>query len=146
MRLPLFTVLLAVLNVLLVWAIGVLLLGEPRFDEQVKVAAAAAKVPVAPEPPAMLAPPSFDGLQAQAAFHKTRSFYVPPPPTVQQPTPDYRLVGLMALPNRPPSAVLVSNITLRMAATTNPEISAQTVLPPYEKILVISKSIPSYPR
>jgi hypothetical protein len=107
--LPLFTVLLAVLNVLLVWAIGVQLLGGPRLDEQVKVAAAAAKVAAAPELPAVHAPPSFDALQSQAVFHKTRSFYVAPPPIVQQITPDYRMVGLMALPNRPPSAVLVNN-------------------------------------
>lgn len=109
MRLPIFTVLLALLNVMLAWAIGVQLLGEPRFDEQVKVAAAAAKMPAAPELPTFFAPASFDGLQSQAVFHKSRSFYVAPPATVQEPTPDYRMVGLMALPNRPPSAVLMNN-------------------------------------
>ena len=109
MRFPLFTILLALLNVMLAWAIGEQLLGEPGLDKQVKVAAAAAKMPAAPELPALLAPASFDGLQAQAVFHKSRSFYVAPPPTVQEPTPDYRMVGLMALPNRPPSAVLMSN-------------------------------------
>lgn len=109
MRLPLFTVLLAVLNVSLAWTIGVQLLGEQRLDEQVKAAAAAAKMPAAPELPALLAPASFDALQSQAVFHKSRSFYVAPPATVQQPTPDYRMVGLMAMPNRPPSAVLMNN-------------------------------------
>ena len=109
MKLPLFTVLLAALNVALAWAVGVQLLGEPPLAEQIRIAAAAAKMPAAPELPAMLPPASFDGLQAHAVFHKTRSFYVAPAPMVQQPTPDYRIVGLMALPNRPPSAVLVSN-------------------------------------
>jgi hypothetical protein len=108
-RLPLVTVLLAALNALLAWAIAVQLLGEPRLGEQVRIAAAAAKAPAVPEAPAALAPLSFDGLQSQAVFHKSRSFYVAPPPMVQQPTPDYRMVGLMALPNRPPSAVLLNN-------------------------------------
>ena len=110
MKLPLFTVLLAAINVLLLWAIGAQLFGGPRLEEQVKAAAAAAKMPAVPELPAALAPTSFDGVQAQAVFHKSRSFYVAPAsPITQQPPPDYRMVGLMALPNRPPSAVLVNN-------------------------------------
>lgn len=138
MRLPLFTVLLAVLNIVLAWAIGVQLLGGPRLEDQVKAAAAAAKTPAAPESPVALAPASFDGLQSQAVFHKSRSFYVAPAsPAAQQPPPDYRMVGLMALPNRPPSAVLLnnqSNARLRVAVGDQldgwsvAEVSAKRVL------------------
>lgn len=110
MKLPLITVLLGALNFALGWAIGTQLFGKPRLDEQVRVAAAAAKAPAAVELPLALAPVSFDGLQAQAVFHKSRSFYVAPAaPVTQQPPPDYRMVGLMALPNQPASAVLLNN-------------------------------------
>lgn len=119
MRLPLFTVLLAALNVALAWAIGTQLLGTPRLEDEVKAAAQRARMPALAELPAAVAPMSLDGLQSQAVFHKSRSFYVAPAsPVAQQPPPDYRMVGLMALPNRPPLAVLInnqSNVRVRVA-------------------------------
>jgi hypothetical protein len=119
-KVPLFTVLLAALNVTFAWAVGAQLIGTPSLREQVKAAAATATQPAVPKVPAPLAPTSFDGLQAQAVFHKSRSFYVAPAsPSLQQPAPDYRMVGLMAMPKRPPSAVLLhnqSNVRVRVAA------------------------------
>jgi hypothetical protein len=109
-RLPLFTVLLAALTAALACAIGVQLLGTPPLADEIKAAAEHARIPAVPELPVAVAPPSFDGLEAQAVFHKSRSFYVAPAtPVVVQPPPDYRMVGLMALPSRPPSAVLLNN-------------------------------------
>jgi hypothetical protein len=117
---PLITVVLAALNVALGWAIGAQLIGAPSLRDQVKAAAATAAAPAVPKLPSPLAPTSFDGLQSQAVFHKSRSFYVAPAsPSLQQPAPDYRMVGLMAVPNRPPSAVLLhnqSNVRVRVAA------------------------------
>jgi hypothetical protein len=119
-KVPLFTIGLAVLNVALVWAIGAQLIGSPSIREEVRAAAATAAAPVIPELPVPVMPTSFDGLQAQAVFHKSRSFYVAPAsPSAQQPLPDYRMVGLMAVPNRPPSALLLhnqSNARVRVAA------------------------------
>jgi len=119
-RLPLFTVLLAVLNVALACAIGVQLFGTPRLDDEVKAASQRARLPAIPELPAVVPSMSFEGLQSQAVFHKSRSFFVAPAaPAEQQPPPDYRMVGLMALPNRPPAAVLLnnqSNVRVRVAA------------------------------
>jgi hypothetical protein len=57
---------------------------------------------------------NLDVIQSQPIFHITRSFYVPPDPTtvvVQTPPPDYRLVGVMTLPNRPINAFLVNGQT-----------------------------------
>lgn len=120
MKVPLFTVVLAMLNVALLWMIGAQLIGAPSLREEVKAAAAAAAAPAILELPVPVVPTSFDGLQAQAVFHKSRSFYVAPSsPSSQQPPPDYRMVGLMAVPNRPPSAVLLSNqsnVRVRVAA------------------------------
>jgi hypothetical protein len=117
---PLVTVVLAVLNVAFIWLIGAQLIGAPSLREEVKAAAATAAAPVIPQLPASLVPASFDGLQAEAVFHKSRSFYVAPAsPAAQLPPPDYRMVGLMAVPNRPPSAVLLhnqSNTRIRVAA------------------------------
>ena len=110
MRLPLFTVLLAALNVALVCAVGVQLFGTPRLDDEIKVAAQRARPLAVPDLPTAVASMSFEGLQSQAVFHKSRSFYVAPAaPAVLEPPPDYRMVGLMAMPNRPPSAVLLNN-------------------------------------
>jgi len=129
-RFPLFTVLLAVLNVALAWAIGVQLLGAPRIGEQVQAAAATATAPALPELPAARMPASFDGLQAQAVFHKSRSFYLAPAsPIAQQPPPDYRMVGLMALPNRPPSAVLLNNQSnVRVRVTVGDQVEGWSVV------------------
>lgn len=112
MRLPLVTAALAVLNVALASAIGTRLLGESSIAERV-IAAAADQTTEAVEavPSALaLAPASFDRLQSEAVFHKSRSFYVTPSlPSAPHPPPDYRLAGVMALPDRPPTAVLLNN-------------------------------------
>lgn len=64
---------------------------EQRFD-----------VPAALEPA--------EELQAQAVFHASRQFYVPPAPLEQQrPPPDYRLSGVIRIPGQPPAAILVNN-------------------------------------
>ncbi|HEY7641632.1 MAG TPA: hypothetical protein VH814_18020 [Steroidobacteraceae bacterium] len=110
MRLPLFTVLLAVANVALACVVVVQLFGTTRLADEVKAAAQRAHPATVPDVPTVVTPASFEGLQTQAVFHKSRSFYVAPAaPAVEQPPPDYRMVGLMALPNRPPSAVLLNN-------------------------------------
>lgn len=137
-RLPLATVLLAVLNVALASAIGMRVLGEPSIAERVKAAAAAQTAGAVEEVPSAPVPTSFDTLQSEAVFHKSRSFYVAPAsPGAQHPPPDYRLAGLMALPDRPPSAVLLnnqSNARVRVAAGDQldgwnvAEVSARRVL------------------
>jgi hypothetical protein len=110
MRLPLVTAVLAVLNVALASAIGMRVLRESSIAERVTAAAADQTTEAVAEVPSALAPTSFDRLQSEAVFHKSRSFYVTPPsPSAQHPPPDYRFAGLMALPNRPPSAVLLNN-------------------------------------
>lgn len=60
----------------------------------------------------MPAPVELGAVQAQAVFHKSRSFYIAPlTQVVEQPPPDYRFAGSMSIPNRPPSAVLMHNQT-----------------------------------
>jgi len=119
-RLPLFTVLLAALNVALACAVGVQLFGTPSLDDEIKVAAQRARPLTVPDLPNAVASMSFERLQSQAVFHRSRSFYIAPAaPAVLEPPPDYRMVGLMAMPNRPPSAVLLnnqSNARVRVAA------------------------------
>jgi hypothetical protein len=67
-RLPLFTVLLAALNVALVCAVGVQLFGTPRLDDEIKVAAQRARPLAVPDLPTAVASMSFEGLQSQAVF------------------------------------------------------------------------------
>lgn len=62
-----------------------------------------------------LAPPlssDFSAVQAQAVFHRSRSFYVAPAaPAVEQPPPDYRFAGSMSIPSQGPTAILIHNQT-----------------------------------
>jgi hypothetical protein len=107
-RLPLFTVLLGSANVgLAAWLAVRAFTGwslDALTTEESPMRTVEAVPTVAP------AAPSFDSIQAQAVFHKSRSFYIAPEsPVAQQPPPDYRLAGSMAVPNQPRSAVLVGN-------------------------------------
>lgn len=137
MQLPLVTVLLAALNVALASAIAMRVFGEPSIDERVRAAGAAQTVEAVEEVPSALAPASFDTLQSEAVFHKSRSFHVEQPPSLQEAPPNYRLAGVMAMPNRPPAAVLLnnqSNARVRVAAGDQldgwsvAEVSAKRVL------------------
>lgn len=104
-RLPLVTLVLAVTNGLVAVALTWRLLAG----------SAIAEIELIEPEPSQAAPHSWtppprvpvDNLTSLAVFHKSRSFYVPPPPPVNvQPPPDYRLVGSMTFPGRPASAVL----------------------------------------
>jgi len=53
----------------------------------------------------------FLAVQSAAAFYETRQFYVPPIVESKPPRPDFRLVGTMALPQKPMVAMLVHNQT-----------------------------------
>lgn len=104
-RLPLVTLALAATNGLLAVALMWRLLTGSAVAEIEQVTPGPTQVT-----PHSWAPPPripLDNLTALAVFHKSRNFYVAPPPPVNvQPPPDYRLVGSMTFPGRPASAVL----------------------------------------
>jgi hypothetical protein len=109
-RPQLFTVLLAGINAALAYAIVADGFGGPNLDEQVKAASAGQSGLDVPDLLPALAPTAFDALQSEAVFYKSRTYYVAPAsPAEQLPPPNYRLAGLMAVPNRPISAVLLDN-------------------------------------
>jgi hypothetical protein len=74
-------------------------------------------------------PVDVSAIQAQAPFHKSRTFYVPPPqPTQVQPPPDYRFAGAMVLPNKSAKVVLVHNRTsVRTTVTTGDQLDGWSV-------------------
>lgn len=80
---------------------------------------------------ALTVPPvaDFDPLRAQAVFHKTRSFYVPPAvPVVEQPPPALRFAGSMLIPNQPATAVLVDPASgQRFKVRTGDDVSGWSV-------------------
>lgn len=104
-KLPLVTLLLVLINGCLAAVLGWRLFeGSQRTTLTVIEAAepdvsfGAIDVPVAAV---------FDSIQARAIFHKSRSFYVAPPPQADVlPPPEYRLVGSMSIPGQQ-SAVLM---------------------------------------
>lgn len=125
-RVPLLTLLLCAVNAALAVALGWRLMhGSQRHE---LVAATAQKTSLTFEsldPPAVT---PVDSIQAQAIFHASRSFYVPPVETVVQPPPDYRLVGSMSIPGKPPAAVLIHSQTgERMRVAKGDQLEGWTI-------------------
>lgn len=105
-RWPLATILLVLVNVGMACAIG----WRVYSGSQVVELTSAAGVAEPFEPVAATQPPvtRLDELTELAVFHKSRSFYVAPPPQLTiQPPPDYRLAGAVIFPGQPASAVLI---------------------------------------
>lgn len=124
-RLPLITV--AVVNVAAASLVAVQLWNGSQRDQL--AGAESMQIPVAGAVHELPAATIFDAVQAQAVFHKSRSFYVAPQaPVVQQPAPDYRYAGSMSIPNRPASAVLTHNQTsARMKVAVGDQLEGWTV-------------------
>lgn len=110
-RLPLPTLLLALLNLALFAGLSVQMLRGSKREELLNATGQTLSVtPLnidAGRPVVDLEP-----IRNQALFHKTRAFYIAPAaPAVELPPPDYRVAGSMSLPNGPLTAMLVHNQT-----------------------------------
>lgn len=125
-RVPLVTLLLCAVNAALALALGWRVLHGSQRQELVTAAPRATPATFASlDLPALTA---IDSIQAQAIFHTSRSFYVPPVQTVVQPPPDYRLVGSMSIPGKPPSAVLMhAQSGARMRVAKGDQLEGWTV-------------------
>lgn len=106
MRFRITTAVLVAVNV----GLAVLLAGRLLHGTQKEaIRASERESRTAPEVSLSLPDNSVDlsGIQAQAVFHVSRSFYVPPEPaTLQITAPDYKFTGSMSVPGRGRTAVL----------------------------------------
>jgi len=70
-----------------------------------------------------------DSIQGRAIFHKTRSFYVAPPPQISVlPPPDYRLVGAMSIPGKQSATLLQPATGARTRVGVGDQLAGWTVI------------------
>jgi hypothetical protein len=126
-KLPLATVLLALMNVFLAVVLGLRLW---EGSQRTALTAVDARKPdvtssIIDLPPAAV----IDSIQARAIFHKTRSFYVAPPPqNTVPPPPDFRLVGAMSIPGKQHAVLLHSATGVRTRVGVGDLLAGWTVI------------------
>lgn len=139
MRIPLSTVVLGILNAA---AAGVLIARIVAGSQVEALQATQAQArPASVAPVDETGPPvDFGAIQAQAVFHKSRSFYVPPAmPLQEQPPPDYRFAGSMVLPNGGATAVLIHNqSSVRTKVASGDQLEGWTVTEVGSKRVIVT--------
>lgn len=115
MRMPLgtsaiVTIVLVVLNLAVLGLVGRLLLKGTQVDYLRNTSAGSIEAPLSiPEFP--LLNTDFKIIRTRTLFYSSREYYVAPDPVMQElvlQRPDYKLAGILAMPNKPRIALLAS--------------------------------------
>lgn len=126
-KLPLATVSLVLVNICLAVALGWRVFEGSQRTALTTISAAEPDVSF--EVVDLPAAAVIDAIQARAVFHRTRSFYVAPPPQISVlPPPDYRLVGAMSIPGKQSAMLLQPASGVRTRVGVGDQLAGWTVI------------------